>query len=196
MGETDKLPEAVREALRVKDEAYAERNRLVAALSKVWPAHFRPHEPLPGEEWDPDWTTVVCVHIPGEGVAAWHIHDSEQYLFTHLSNVSIPSCPGLDHDTGEKYARLERFPVGVVSSPLRINDGSDFQVPADRWDREEGGMWIRAYSRHLPVPIATLRQIGWIDQKGRIWRKVPSEPLRDNGGSYSPLLVDCREDGH
>jgi hypothetical protein len=40
---------------------------------------------------------------------------------------------------------------------------------------------------------ATLRRIGWIDQKGRVWTSTPSM-LRFDGGSLTPLLIDVRED--
>lgn len=39
---------------------------------------------------------------------------------------------------------------------------------------------------------ATLRRIGWLDQKGRVWTRVPATADFD-GGSLTPLLVDVRD---
>jgi hypothetical protein len=83
-----------------KNAAYAERNRLVVALSKVYPSHLCRHE---SGEWEDDWRNIVCVHLP-TGQATWHIHDSEIDLFEHLPW-------GKNHWDGhtveEKYARLK-----------------------------------------------------------------------------------------
>ncbi len=39
--------------------------------------------------------------------------------------------------------------------------------------------------------FATLRRVGWLDQKGRVWTKIP--PSADfDGGSLTPLLIDAR----
>jgi len=40
--------------------------------------------------------------------------------------------------------------------------------------------------------FATLRRVGWIDQKGRVWTKVPASDGFD-GGSLTPLLIDARD---
>lgn len=39
---------------------------------------------------------------------------------------------------------------------------------------------------------ATLRRIGWLDQKGRVWLATPPTAEFD-GGSLTPLLIDARE---
>ena len=48
-----------------KDGAYWERNQLVSALSKVFPAHLAKH-PEEDKEWDDDWRTIVVIKIPVE----------------------------------------------------------------------------------------------------------------------------------
>ena len=88
-------------------EVYGERDQLVAALSKVFPAHISRHQ---GEgEWDEEWMNVVCVHLP-TGQVAWHIRDAELPWFNHLERL-----PGHydGHTTEEKYARLAL--LGVIS---------------------------------------------------------------------------------
>lgn len=83
------------------DEVYRERDRLVSALSKVYPSHLAWHEGDPG--WSDDWRNIVCVHLP-TGQATWHVHLGEvSSLFGHLA-VGENHWDG--HSTGEKYARL------------------------------------------------------------------------------------------
>lgn len=97
------------------DQAYHERNMLVAALSRLYPAHLAiDHEAECG------WQTVVCVHIrtrrmiPIQGgmpldedsQAAWHIPDRERDLFAHLP-MQDNDWDG--HTTPEKYHRLRRL---------------------------------------------------------------------------------------
>lgn len=86
------------EAVKVKDNAYWERDQLVAALSKLYPAWLGYHD----GEWEDYWRTIVYINLP-TGQVSWHIHDSEKGFFAHLD-------PGLEewdgHDTKEKYRRL------------------------------------------------------------------------------------------
>lgn len=104
------------EIIKQKDQAYWERNQLVAALSKIYPAWLGYHkEP----DWEDDWRTIVYIRIPVKRInnaipvgdptwteemqISWHIHDSDKKYFRHLD-------PGLEewdgHTTEEKYRRL------------------------------------------------------------------------------------------
>jgi hypothetical protein len=58
-----------------KDQAYSERNQLVAFLSRLYPSHLKTH-PATDTDWESDWRTIVCIHSPA-GQLTWHIHDSE-----------------------------------------------------------------------------------------------------------------------
>jgi len=97
-----------------KDNAYWERNQLVAALSKLWPAHLAKH-PKEDESWDDDWRTIVVIYIeaqdaggsyqrnnsPGRSIVmlhnrpfyqlTWHLHDTDVELFDHLTYETILS---------------------------------------------------------------------------------------------------------
>ena len=106
-----------------KDGAYAERNKLVALLSKVLPASIEQHVMKEGEQWDDDWRTVVFIGLP-TGQATWHIHRQEEWMFQHLE----PSGNIWDgHTTEEKYKRLEQCTVDdfyiaeLVSSSMGSN---------------------------------------------------------------------------
>ena len=89
-----------------KAGAYAERDRLVAVLSKVFRSHLCRH-PDEDTEWDNDWRWIVCIHTPA-GQATWHVHDSERHQFDHLP-VRPNHWDG--HTTEEKYRRLESIPL-------------------------------------------------------------------------------------
>lgn len=79
----------------------------------------------------------------------------------------------------------------VLGTPtnLSVNRACEaWRVPADSTlepFREDAA--IQVWKEH-----ATLRRIGWIDQKGRVWTGVPSM-LGFDGGSLTPLLIDARE---
>lgn len=127
----------VSQLLAEKDAAYAERNRLVAALSKCFPAHLYRHE---GAEWEDDWRIVVCVHLP-TGQATWHIHDSEVVLFEHLP-MTKSHWDG--HTTEEKYVRLAALRPSVAEfireSPMDmgrwVRPGSGRPATLGEWSSE------------------------------------------------------------
>lgn len=83
-----------------KHGAYAERNLLVAALSKMFPAHL---ERTTIEGWDPEWEQCVYIELP-TGQVSWHLKLGEEVNFAHLEWREGPSWDG--HDTPEKYRRL------------------------------------------------------------------------------------------
>lgn len=84
-----------------KDGAYSERDALVAALSKLFPASLERHPAE--EEWDDDWRWIVFIELP-TGQVTWHIHDSEIGWFWHLPRETGRKWDG--HLTPEKYERL------------------------------------------------------------------------------------------
>lgn len=105
-----------------KDQAYWERNQLVAALSKIYPSWLELH-PLEDKEWDNDWRTIVFIEIPVRTrnpigpdniktmQLSWHIHDSEVDSFNHLEWGSVKQNSWDGHDTEEKYDRLRALYV-------------------------------------------------------------------------------------
>jgi hypothetical protein len=95
-----------------KNQAYQERNLLVAALSKLFPAYLGRH--IGDEDWDDDWRNIVFISLP-TGQVSWHIHDSELGLFEHLKGIIGPGWDG--HSTEEKYARLCALPTHPANQP-------------------------------------------------------------------------------
>jgi len=101
-----------------KNTGYSERNQLVLALSKLFPAWLERH-PIEETDWDDDWRWIVFIEIPVGAPAGtltelgqaeqltWHINDREQPLFEHLQVRDGNSWDG--HTTAEKYARLARL---------------------------------------------------------------------------------------
>ena len=103
-----------------KDRAYQERDRLVCALSKVFPSWLARH-PDDDTEWDDDWRWIVFIQLP-TGQASWHIHDSEHSWFRHLT-MGGDAWDG--HTTEEKYRRLEALKVAEQPAPeTRTEDAS------------------------------------------------------------------------
>lgn len=96
-----KCQRRVAELEKQKNGAYSERNRLVSALSKVFPSSIERH-PDDDLEWENDWRWIVFIDLP-TGQATWHIHDSEIPLFKHLE---IKGRKWDGHTNDEKYARL------------------------------------------------------------------------------------------
>lgn len=86
-----------------KNQAYRERNMLVAALSRLYPSHLMKHPDDP--IWDGDWRWIVCIEGPA-GQMTWHLHDSHLPLFNHLLEREN-NWDG--HTTDEKYARLAKL---------------------------------------------------------------------------------------
>lgn len=95
------------------DRCYYERNALVAALSKLFPARIWTHPEPTAEEaaepsyvpWDPQWKHLVCIDTP-QGQVTWHMHDSHMHLFSHLT-IAANRWDG--HTTVEKYERLAKL---------------------------------------------------------------------------------------
>lgn len=106
------------ELTKAKDNAYWERNQLVAALSKLLPSHLAKH-PVEDKEWEDDWRNIVVIHLPLELTPyadvedgpvpddiqmTWHVHDHDMPMFDHLNYASDYYYDG--HSTEEKYKRL------------------------------------------------------------------------------------------
>lgn len=103
------MTETIESLRATKDAAYAERNRLVALLTKLFPSSLERHDDS-DTSWEDDWRWIVFVNLP-TGQATWHIHDSEISLFAHL-----PRCLGAKwdgHTSEQKYERVAR--VGLTA---------------------------------------------------------------------------------
>jgi hypothetical protein len=62
-------------------------------------------------------------------------------------------------------------------------------------DDDEGNAVYARLARHRSgqdLPVARLRRVGWLDQKGRVWLATPPAAQFD-GGSLTPLLIDPGE---
>jgi hypothetical protein len=90
-----------------KDNAYTERNKLVAFISKLYPSHLARH--LEDPNWDADWMNIVFIDTPA-GQLSWHIHDSELSLFDHIE-YGENNWDG--HTTEEKYDRLQNEKLSI-----------------------------------------------------------------------------------
>lgn len=115
----------IEELTKQKDQAYWERNQLVAALSHIYPAWLGKHTKSlttttsvgDVEEWDDDWRTIVYIELPSldefgnKRQLSWHIHDTELPMFDHLKYDHTRYWDY--HSTEEKYRRLRQHFTGV-----------------------------------------------------------------------------------
>jgi len=91
-----------------KDDAYLERNRVVAALAKLFPSGIAK---TAIEGWSEDWHSCVYIDLP-TGQVSWHYHDSHAFLFAGLQ----PYRGKWDgHSTEEKYDRLAQLQVNWLA---------------------------------------------------------------------------------
>lgn len=95
---------AIRGLKEGKDDAYKERNQLVAALTKVFPSGTAK---TAIEGWSEDWHGCVYVDLP-TGQCSWHYHDSHAYMFSKLPAYT-QAWDG--HTTDQKYERLRQLPT-------------------------------------------------------------------------------------
>lgn len=87
---------AEREAI---DNAYRERNQLVALLSTLFPSG---KAKTAIEGWDEAWHGCVYIDFPW-GQASWHYHSDDDWMFAHLP----PYNKDWDgHTTEAKYAAI------------------------------------------------------------------------------------------
>ena len=96
----DKIDELV----EIKNAAYEERNRVVAAFARAavtlgWKVGVTK---TAIEGWSEDWHGCIYIETPA-GQASWHFHDSQAHLFADLPRADI-KWDG--HSTPEKYERL------------------------------------------------------------------------------------------
>lgn len=79
---------------------------------------------------------------------------------------------------------------------LGLHEGEPWDVLPDiRLDADDLPVYpylAESSAHHVKVPIARLRRVGWLDQKGRVYLKVPPGAEFD-GGSLTPLLIDPGE---
>lgn len=97
----DKL---VAELESAKDQAYLERNHLVAALARLYPSGVA-KTAIPG--WSEDWHQCVYIDLPC-GQISYHFHDSHAHLFE-----ALPAYQGEwdGHDKSIVHRRLSELKV-------------------------------------------------------------------------------------
>ncbi len=85
--------------LEEKNEAYRQRNHLVAALARLFPSGITRTD-IPG--WDQEWHGCCFIDLP-TGQISYHYHDSQAHLFAGLPEYAKPWD---GHDKETVHARL------------------------------------------------------------------------------------------
>lgn len=102
--EARKLQADLKIAVEEKNEAYRQRNHLVAALANLFPSGIRQTN-IPG--WSDDWHGCCLIDLP-TGQISYHYHDSQADLFKHLP----PYMKEWDgHDKETVHERLSKLSV-------------------------------------------------------------------------------------
>jgi len=105
--EIEQLKAEIKRLTETKDQAYSERNKLVAYLSTIRTNTllncYLARHPEEDTEWEEDWRWIVVFETT-QGQMSWHIHQSEFPLFRHLKILKNYAWDG--HTTEEKYNRL------------------------------------------------------------------------------------------
>jgi hypothetical protein len=98
-----------------KDQAYWERNQLLAAFSKIMPAWLAKHDPE-DKTWEDEWRNIVVIGGLTKDFKivqmTWHIHDDDLVYFKHLK--LDPTFKWDGHTTDQKYDRLATLSSGGV----------------------------------------------------------------------------------
>jgi hypothetical protein len=91
-----------------------------------------------------------------------------------------------------KLGSTNKKVMGVYTN-LAASRGEDWKVTADMAHPDSDHVCVAPLTRdNKGRPQATLRRVGWLDQKGRVWTETPATYDFD-GGSLIPLLVDPGE---
>lgn len=130
--EIHEIIEEVKALQRSKDGAYSERDNLVAALSKLFPASLERHDPS-DTTWEDDWRWIVFIELP-TGQASWHIHNSELPMFDHLIRETGIKWDG--HTTEEKYDRLAQIKPRFKTIQ-HFREGQTFHFSGEQWILKE-----------------------------------------------------------
>ena len=90
-----------------KNDAYLERNLVVCALSKLFPAWLGKHDLEQDPNWYKEWVNIVYIQLP-TGQVSWHFHEDLLPMFeNHLEYDPYEKWDG--HTTAEKYERLSNL---------------------------------------------------------------------------------------
>lgn len=98
------------ELKKQKNQAYEERNKVVAALATILASaelnvYLARHD---AEDllWDKEWLNILVIET-FKGQITWHLHDSDLPLFKQFEFNPAYKYDG--HTTDEKYNRLADF---------------------------------------------------------------------------------------
>lgn len=107
------MKELIDKLTNQKDQAYSERNKVVAAIAHIIAATGMGNVYLAKHvdaDWEDDWRNILVIELPN-GQITWHFHDSEMHL---LGNFELSNNYQYDgHSTEEKYKRLLDY-CGVI----------------------------------------------------------------------------------
>ena len=168
-------PASLATAREDKDEAYRQRNHLVAALARLYPSGTRRTNI---KDWDHEWHGCVYIDLPS-GQISYHYHDSDAHLFADLP-LYTKEWDGHDKE--------------VVHQRLMALDAAG----GTRWrpiaEAPEDGTRLLGWKRGFPIIIIRRHDPGgkyecWVNDRGepvdhyqeplsnlRYYRPLPAPP--------------------
>lgn len=72
----------------------------------------------------------------------------------------------------------------IMDTGLRLYEGQEWPTRA-----HDSGYQFYCHDHEVGMRQISLRKIGWLDQKGRVWKEAPFTVGFD-GGSLTPLLIN------
>ena len=143
----------MRDEMSQCDDVYTERNRLVAALTKLFPSVM-----IRNREWEEGWQHVIYVHGP-EGQMSWHIGDNDLHLFSHLEVHDQPSFDVWDgHTTDEKYERLNKIRMAPDDNTILTYKETLLLLDTLERARRAEQAWLD-YNRPVPMKSELLTKL-------------------------------------
>jgi hypothetical protein len=118
------IPQRYERLIKEKNEAYKERNKVVAAMAVAmqglgYDVYRSKHVPdADSQLWSSDWQNVLFIESP-YGQMSWHFHDSEIYL---LQVFPFKENKWDGHTAEDKYLRLLAFTIsrGMQAPRTRV----------------------------------------------------------------------------
>jgi hypothetical protein len=173
------IKQYVEQIQREKNAAYRERNQLVAALSKLFPAFLAEHEPEDKTSWDDEWRWIVYMQIPAElrgnpekdfpHQISWHLHISDLPAAVRSSSETRrPVSLGWSHDGRKKSSPARDQTASMTNKPTQQQRVLEvFQ--SLRGEHDIPKEYLRRHPTGDGVSVRYFKRVLWImEMNGRV----------------------------
>lgn len=134
-----------------KDDAYRQRNYLVAALARLFPSGVR-NTNIPG--WADDWHGCCFINLPS-GQISYHFHDSHRHLFAGLPPYESPWD---GHEKETVHNRLLAISTGYTAKSQERAETAERQLADARHQQHLAGVFADKQREEYKAVIARYRE--------------------------------------